>query len=54
VLTVADYPDGSIGEVTVVIANPDAAPVLVGVTPRRRGRLGRGLLPLPFIFPWPH
>lgn len=42
VLTVADYPDGSIGEVTVVIANPDAAPVLVGVTPRRRGWPGRG------------
>ena len=42
VVTVADYPDGSIGEVTVVIANPDSRAVLVGVTPRRRGWPGRG------------
>jgi hypothetical protein len=42
VVTVADHPERSIGEVTVVIANPDRVPILVGLTPRRRGWPGRG------------
>jgi hypothetical protein len=41
VQAVPDDRDGSIGAVTVIIANHDRAPVLVGLTPRRPGWPGR-------------
>jgi hypothetical protein len=37
VSTVAGYPNESTAEVTVTIVNPGAAPVLVGLSPRRPG-----------------
>ena len=41
VQAVQDCRDGSISAVTVIIANHDRAPVLVGLTPRRSGWPGR-------------
>jgi hypothetical protein len=43
VFTVADYPDRGAAEVAVAIANPGGSPVLVGLSPRRRGWPGRGM-----------
>jgi hypothetical protein len=43
VFTVADYPDKGTAEVAVAIANPGGSPVLVGLSPRRRGWPGHGM-----------